>query len=53
MRLTGGEVIGGRRILIVGGGISGLATARMLVRIGLSPEVIEREPVWRAAGTGI
>ena len=25
----------------------------MLVRIGLSPEVIEREPVWRAAGTGI
>jgi len=53
MRLAGGEVIGGRRILIVGGGIAGLATARMLVRIGLSPEVIEREPVWRAAGTGI
>ena len=44
---------GGRRILIVGGGIAGLATARMLVRIGLSTEVIERAPVWRPAGTGI
>ena len=46
-------MIGGRRVLIVGGGIAGLATARTLVRIGLSPEVIEREPVWRPAGTGI
>jgi 2-polyprenyl-6-methoxyphenol hydroxylase-like FAD-dependent oxidoreductase len=43
----------GRRVLIVGGGIAGLALARMLERIGVAPEVIEREPVWRPAGTGI
>ena len=43
----------GRRTLIVGGGIAGLALARMLVRIGVTPEVIEREPVWRPAGTGM
>jgi FAD-dependent urate hydroxylase len=46
-------VITGRRVLIVVGGIAGLALARMLARIGVSPEVIEREPVWRPAGTGI
>ena len=40
-------------MLIVGGGIAGLALARMLARIGVSPEVIEREPVWRPAGTGM
>jgi len=43
----------GRRVLIVGGGIAGLALARMLERIGVAPEVIERETVWRPAGTGI
>ncbi len=42
-----------RRVLIVGGGIAGLALARMLARSGASPEVIEREPVWRPAGTGM
>ena len=45
--------MGARRVLIVGGGIAGLALARMLVRNGVSPEVIEREPVWRPAGTGM
>jgi FAD-dependent urate hydroxylase len=43
----------GRRVLIVGGGIAGLALARMLPRIGVWPEVIEREQVWRPAGTGM
>ena len=43
----------GRRVLIVGGGIAGLALARTLTRIGERPEVIEREPAWRHAGTGI
>jgi FAD-dependent urate hydroxylase len=43
----------GRRVLIVGGGIAGLALARMLARNGVRTEVIEREPVWRPAGTGI
>ena len=42
-----------RRVLIIGGGIAGLALARMLARSGASPEVIEREPVWRPAGTGM
>ena len=41
------------RVLIVGGGIAGLALARTLARIGARPEVIEREPAWRPAGTGM
>jgi FAD-dependent urate hydroxylase len=45
--------MGGRRVLIVGGGIAGLAAARTLARIGCRPEVIERDPVWWPAGTGI
>jgi FAD-dependent urate hydroxylase len=43
----------GRRVLIVGGGIAGLALARTLARIGDRPELIERQPVWRPAGTGM
>jgi 2-polyprenyl-6-methoxyphenol hydroxylase-like FAD-dependent oxidoreductase len=46
-------MMGARRVLIAGGGIAGLALARLLARIGVSPEVIEREPVWRPAGTGM
>jgi 2-polyprenyl-6-methoxyphenol hydroxylase-like FAD-dependent oxidoreductase len=42
-----------RRVLIVGGGIAGLALARMLTRIRVAVDVIEREPAWRPAGTGI
>jgi 2-polyprenyl-6-methoxyphenol hydroxylase-like FAD-dependent oxidoreductase len=42
-----------RRVLIVGGGIAGLALARMLARTGVALEVIEREPAWRPAGTGM
>jgi FAD-dependent urate hydroxylase len=41
------------RVLIVGGGIAGLALAPMLTRIGVAVDVIEREPAWRPAGTGI
>jgi FAD-dependent urate hydroxylase len=44
---------GARRVLIVGGGIAGLALARTLAGIGASLELIERESVWRPAGTGI
>ena len=43
----------GRRVLIVGGGIAGLALARMLARAGVSLEVIEREPAWRPSGSGM
>jgi FAD-dependent urate hydroxylase len=42
-----------RRVLIVGGGIAGLALAPMLARTGVAVELIEREPAWRPAGTGM
>jgi FAD-dependent urate hydroxylase len=42
-----------RRVLIVGGGVAGLALAPMLARTGVAVEVIEREPAWRHAGTGM
>jgi 2-polyprenyl-6-methoxyphenol hydroxylase-like FAD-dependent oxidoreductase len=41
------------RILVVGAGISGLAVARTLARVGFSAEVVERQPSWEEAGTGI
>jgi 2-polyprenyl-6-methoxyphenol hydroxylase-like FAD-dependent oxidoreductase len=41
------------RILIVGGGIAGLMAAIALRQHGFSPELIECEPAWRAAGAGI
>jgi FAD-dependent urate hydroxylase len=52
-RAVGGEAMDRRRVLIVGGGIAGLALAPMLARIGVAVEVIERTPVLRPAGTGI
>jgi FAD-dependent urate hydroxylase len=42
-----------RRVLIVGGGIAGLALAPMLARTGVAVEVIERAPAWQPAGTGM
>ncbi|MGH2745617.1 MAG: FAD-dependent monooxygenase [Thermoleophilaceae bacterium] len=42
-----------RRVLIVGGGIAGLALAPMLARTGVEVEVAERERPWRPAGTGM
>jgi 2-polyprenyl-6-methoxyphenol hydroxylase-like FAD-dependent oxidoreductase len=42
-----------RRVLIVGGGIAGLALAPMLARTGVEVEVVERERAWRPAGTGM
>ena len=44
---------GGRRVLIAGGGIAGLALARALAWSRVSVELIEREPAWRRAGTGV
>jgi FAD-dependent urate hydroxylase len=41
------------RVLIVGGGIAGLALAPMLAQNGAAVELIERTPAWRAAGTGM
>ena len=41
------------QILIVGGGIAGLATARALHQRGFRPQVVERATEWPEAGTGI
>jgi 2-polyprenyl-6-methoxyphenol hydroxylase-like FAD-dependent oxidoreductase len=41
------------RILIAGGGIAGLTAAIALRQRGFSPELVEREPIWRAVGAGI
>jgi 2-polyprenyl-6-methoxyphenol hydroxylase-like FAD-dependent oxidoreductase len=40
-------------VLIVGAGVAGLAAARALGGAGLVPELVEREPAWGDAGTGI
>ena len=41
------------RILIVGGGIAGLALGRALRAQGFDPEIIERAAAWPASGTGL
>ena len=48
-----GDAVSGQRVLIVGGGIAGLALATMLARTGVSLKVIEREPAWRPSGSGM
>ncbi len=42
-----------RRVLIVGGGIAGLATAAGLARCGIDCEIVERTEVWKPVGAGI
>ncbi len=41
------------RVLIVGGGIAGLATAAGLARAGIACEIVERTPQWQPVGAGI
>jgi FAD-dependent urate hydroxylase len=40
-------------VLVVGAGVAGLATANALARVGVACELIECEPTWAQAGTGI
>jgi 2-polyprenyl-6-methoxyphenol hydroxylase-like FAD-dependent oxidoreductase len=42
-----------QRVLVVGGGIAGLATARALRRRGIEPEVVERAAAWSQPGAGV
>ena len=42
-----------QHVLIVGGGLSGASAAISLQREGIEVELVEREPVWGALGTGI
>ena len=42
-----------QRALVVGGGIAGTSLAIELRRKGIVAEIVEREPVWGAKGTGI
>jgi 2-polyprenyl-6-methoxyphenol hydroxylase-like FAD-dependent oxidoreductase len=41
------------RVLVVGAGIAGLATARALARAGFAADVVERERAWQEPGAGI
>lgn len=41
------------RVLIVGGGIAGLATAAGLARAGIACEIVERAEQWAPVGAGI
>lgn len=42
-----------KNALIVGGGLAGASAALCLQRAGVEVEIVEREPVWGALGTGI
>src|SRR6187397_2302753 len=41
------------RVLVVGGGIAGLATARALLQRGIECDVIERAAAWTHPGAGM
>ncbi|HSK28070.1 MAG TPA: FAD-dependent monooxygenase [Jiangellales bacterium] len=42
-----------RRVLVVGAGIAGLATARALLGQGIQTDVVERSDSWRHPGAGV
>jgi FAD-dependent urate hydroxylase len=47
------DKMGNPRVLVVGGGIAGLATARALLRRGIEPDVVERAAAWSQPGAGM
>ena len=52
-KLFGGRKVSSDPILIVGGGIGGMASAIMLSRSGFNVELIDLDPNWRVYGAGI
>jgi 2-polyprenyl-6-methoxyphenol hydroxylase-like FAD-dependent oxidoreductase len=48
-----GDKVGNLRVLVVGGGIAGLAAARALLRRGIEPDVVERAAAWSQPGAGM
>ena len=42
-----------RRVLVIGGGIAGLATARALLRRGIEFDIVERAAAWSHPGAGM
>ena len=46
-------ITGLHRVLIVGGGIGGMATAIVLMKHGVDVEIIDSDPEWKVYGAGI
>lgn len=42
-----------QRVLVIGGGFSGMATAIQCAKLGLTVELVEIDPGWRSYGAGI
>jgi FAD-dependent urate hydroxylase len=53
MELVEREMAQRQRVLVVGGGIAGLATARALLQKGIEADVVERAAGWSHPGTGM
>jgi 2-polyprenyl-6-methoxyphenol hydroxylase-like FAD-dependent oxidoreductase len=47
------EMVQPQRVLVVGGGIAGLSTARALLQQGIEADVVERAAAWSDPGTGM
>jgi FAD-dependent urate hydroxylase len=53
MELAERKSVQRQRVLVVGGGIAGLATARALLQQGIEADVVERTARWSHPGTGM
>jgi 2-polyprenyl-6-methoxyphenol hydroxylase-like FAD-dependent oxidoreductase len=47
------ESVQPQRVLVIGGGIAGLATSRALLQQGIEADVVERAPAWSHPGIGM
>jgi 2-polyprenyl-6-methoxyphenol hydroxylase-like FAD-dependent oxidoreductase len=53
MEIADPEMAQPQRVLVVGGGIAGLATASALLQRGIEADVVERAAAWSDPGTGM